>query len=567
MSKTSYFSPAVFRRNVTGYWPMWAIYLAIMLIAVPLTTYTSLRYNSLANLDILYVGVNASLYTGIFFAIAAAMAVFSFMYSTRSANMTASLPIKRGAMFITCIVSMVCVVVCVHLITAVVTILVELSWGRIAIIPILKWLAAGILETLFFVGLASFCAVLTGHILVLPCIYGIFNFAVIGVNALINSVCEIFLYGYTGVVSNTAVWFTPIIKLASSASMLYYTQRAGGEAVYSGWYAILIYTVVSILLTLAALFIYKRRRMELASDVVAVAPLRPIARYCAAVAGSLTLGLLLYLIVYGGGERASAAVFIPCALIGGFFGYFASEMLIAKSFRVFHKWKGFAVYAVLVIAAGLCLQFDPAGYETRVPSPDTVKEATVQLYGRNYTGSDREMIDAVTALHKSIAAKGEDVPDDYDGALLSMYITIDYTFNNGTTMSRQYNTVLTPEELAYFDSPEMRFAGIVSTLPTMADDIYDSVIEYIQDSTWYTLDLTKAQYVQLYKDCILPDIADSSLGSLFQDNQLDVTIGAYINGEYYSLRVTSDAVRTLEYIRDLGIIPDGYNLPQTAQAG
>ena len=567
MSKTSYFSPAVFRRNIAGYWPMWAVYLAIMLVAVPLTAYTSLHHDSFAALDILYIGVNASLYTGIVFAIAAAMAVFSFMYSTRSANMTASLPIKREAMFITCVVSMVCVVVCVHLITAIVTVLVELSLGKIAIIPILKWLAAGILETLFFVGLASFCAVLTGHILVLPCIFAIFNFAVIGVNILINSVCEIFLYGYAGAVSNTAMWFTPILKLADSASMLHFYEHAGGEPVYSGWYALLIYTVVSVILTVAALFIYKHRRMELASDVVAVSPLRPIARYCAAVAGSLALGLLLYLIIYGGGESAFAPVFILCALIGGFFGYFASEMLIAKSFRVFHKWKGFAVYAVLVVAAGLCLHFDPAGYETRVPSPDTVKEAAVQLHGQNYTGSDEEMINAITDLHTAIAAQGEDIPDDYDGALLSMYVKIYYTFNNGSTMSRQYDTVLSPKELAYFDSPEMRFAGIASTLPTMADDIYDSVIEYVQDGIWYTLELTKAQYVELYRDCVLPDIADSSLGSMFQNNRLDITVCAYINGEYHSLAVTSDAARTLEYLKGLGITSDGGNLPATAQIG
>lgn len=546
---------------------MWTIYLAIMLIAIPLTTRTSLHSDSFANLDILRIGINTSLYTGIFFAITASMAVFSFMYSTRSANMTAALPIRREAMFITCVVSVVCVVICVHLITAVVTILVELAWGRIAIIPILKWLAVGILETLFFVGLASFCAVLTGHILVLPCIYAIFNFAIICVNMLVNAVCELFLYGYVGSVSDTAMWFTPILKLAGFGSRLYYSQHAGGEAVYYGWRVILIYTVVSVILTIAALFIYKRRRIELASDVVAVKPLRPIARYCAAIAGSLTLGLLLFLILDNNANNASAAIFIPCALIGGFFGYFAAEMLITKSFRVFRKWKGFAIYAVLIIAAVLCLYFDPAGYESRVPSTDTVKEVSVQLYGQTYTGSDDGIIEAVTALHKTVVEKGEVPPDNYDGALYSMYISIDYTFNNGSTMSREYTTVLAPSDLAYFDSPEMRFAGIASALPTMADDIQEPMIEYLQDDVWCSLELSKSQLVELYKSCILPDVAQSSLGSLFHENQLNISVCAYINGEYSSLAITSDAVRTLEYLRDLGITSDGYTLPHTKQAG
>ena len=106
MSKTSFFNKAVFKRNLRGFWPLWAVYLGIMLVLIPVPIHSNLvhGWNGTATSAVksyCSTSLTVSLIIGAFFAIFATMAVFSYMYTSRSANMTASLPVKREALYAT----------------------------------------------------------------------------------------------------------------------------------------------------------------------------------------------------------------------------------------------------------------------------------------------------------------------------------------------------------------------------------------------------------------------------------------------------------------------------------
>ena len=74
--------------------------------------------------------------------------------------------------------------------------------------------------------------------------------------------------------------------------------------------------------------------------------------------------------VYGAKSALLMTFFI---LVGGFIGYFVAAMLLTKSFRVFHQWKGFALLAaVLIVLCGL-IEFDVFGLEKFIPEADEIE--------------------------------------------------------------------------------------------------------------------------------------------------------------------------------------------------
>ena len=102
---------------------------------------------------------------------------------------------------------------------------------------------------------------------------------------------------------------------------------------------------------------------------MAIGILRPVFRYCAAIAGALLLAFLLADMVLPDAASMGlegALIFALFMLIGGLVGWLAAEMLVQKSFRVFHmgrKWFGFGALWLLLSALLLCGELDLTGYE------------------------------------------------------------------------------------------------------------------------------------------------------------------------------------------------------------
>ena len=443
-SKTSSFNGSLFRSNLSRFWPVWAAYLALLLLTVP-TTFTSnlrslLEYNyggeSALTLSVSWLR-EIHFITLVFiavFSVVTAMAVYSFMYSSRSTGMVASLPIKREGVFLTSWLSGYLWLAGAQAVTAFVTILITAVLGYNTTAYVLLWFAIQLLETLFFYGLASLCAVLTGTLFILPAIYVIFNFLFPVAEMLIRAIISSFVYGMpdSGV---ELTFLSPFIQLMSSVNFDYIIKASGEEVFYfSGLKALICYAVVGIVMSLGALLIYRRRRMEAASDIVAVNVLKPVFRYCMAVGFAITLGIAINYLVFGGISSSSLPFTIISLLIAGFIGYFAAEMLIRKSFKVFDKWPGYIVFAVIVIALMLAVRFDAFGYERRIPEAEKVDSVYVSINGQSVGLTEPEHIEMMRSLHSSIVEERR-VPDENE-ATAGLYIN--YTLKNGREVYRRY---------------------------------------------------------------------------------------------------------------------------------
>ena len=138
-STTSCFNSTLYRKTMQRFWPLWALYGLLWLFALPLNLlnqyfYTQ-RWDSVSQAqqqlldwarnipDLLSGGVLVSF----FFGAVCAMAVFGYLYSSRSACMMHALPMRREGLFTTQYLAGVSFFLLPHLAVAFLTLAVELA--------------------------------------------------------------------------------------------------------------------------------------------------------------------------------------------------------------------------------------------------------------------------------------------------------------------------------------------------------------------------------------------------------------------------------------------------------
>lgn len=457
-SATSYFNGTLYRKTMARFWPLWGLWAFGWLFLLPLNMLNRwlnyarqmdphmLRYmlDEAKNLpDLLSAGV----YLALFFAVLCAMAVFGYLYNSRSACWTHALPLRREALFTTQYLAGLSFLLLPLLAAGGLTAMVELSilpmedWGN-ALSALLAWLLAQCGICLFFFSFASFCAMFTGNILALPAFYFILNFLAAGVWYLVESLLREFYYGYNGTpgAAEAVEYLTP--SYALSRAVRYGYGEAGNRLNSPGTAA--AYAAVGVALALISLYVYRRRHVETAGDVVSVALVRPLFKYGVSFCAGLAFGM--FTAAFFGWSELPAL--IPCIVVWSVIGYFAAEMLLRKSFRVLKAWKGAAVMAAVVLLLCLGCLADVFGIVNRVPDAARVESVQVNIEigapydsGRtlNATLTDPAQIEKITALHRAIVSNrnnrnGHSYGSDSDYTFA--YLT--YTLKGGGELNRRY---------------------------------------------------------------------------------------------------------------------------------
>lgn len=468
---TSCFNGTLYRKSMARFWPLWGLWGLIWMFLIPLRMLNNyfeiLRWNGTMGearqsiyQDAQRLGelLNPGVWLACVFGVLAAMAVFGYLYSTRSACMMHALPLRRESLFTTQYLAGLSFLLLPLAAVGVITLAAELilipsyNWG--ATIPTLGTVLlvqAGV--CLFFFSFASFCAMFTGHILALPSFYAILNALVFVIYYLVTLLLRQFFYGYSG--SFNSFWVTcctPVYALSEACRWeMSPIESMDASVDLNRWHLasptmVAVYAGVGVVFALLALSVYRRRHVESAGDVVSVKLVRPIFKYGVALCAGLCLGV--FTASFFSWRNDPPTGLIICVLLWTAVGYFIAEMLLKKSFRVWKAWKGgVAAVAVMGLLCAVCV-FDLFGVETRVPSVDSVEK--VYFYGdigypyddgrlRFDNTSDPRLIELVTQLHQAAVnekGRAEQVGgDDY------IYFNIDYTLKNGSTISRQYSSI------------------------------------------------------------------------------------------------------------------------------
>lgn len=506
-SKTSCFNGTLFRKNLSRYWPLWGL-ASFGGAMFPLAMLLELLHNGFrfwspletrqAYYTVLSYGVPV---ISIVYAILCAMAVWSYLYNARSVGMMHTLPIRREGLFVTNVLSGLTMMAIPYAVTGVLLVLVTMLFGGFEPMGVLVTVLGVMGESLFFFGLATFCAFIVGNVFMLPALYGLLNFIAVLTDFMVNLLAQGFCFGLNSSYSGTVEWLSPVVYLVQkiSPNSTYETQwvtdRLGGQryetsvltsvTLENGW-LIAAYAAAGAALLGLAWLLYRRRRSESAGDVVAVGWMKPVFRYGCAAYAAILGGRLLYALLWDSFQSGRYFTVLPmilCMIAGGAIGYYAASMLLAKTPRVFKTtWKG--MLAVALGCAALCgaMKCDLFGVVRRVPAPDSVKLVNVYAAGSNYyltPGKDDALIEKVRTLHQTIiddkdyimsTAEGRSVYMETEegsytiGAPASEIVSTSvssfantsvrftYTLNSGLKVERRYNLYLTQNRMDQEDT-------------------------------------------------------------------------------------------------------------------
>lgn len=590
-SKTSFFNGQLYRTALKRFWPLWGAYALVLFTIVPLPFMNmhgegGAAYINRVSNQVLTLAWNTGCVISFIMAAAVAMCVFGYLYSQRHTGMMASLPVKREAMYISSFLAGLTAMLAVDIVIFLITLAAEAGSGCVDISALWQWLAIMAMMNLSFYGFAAFCAMLTGNLAVLPLVYALLEFTAFGVETFTRRLLEVFVFGMSGD-GGALTFLSPIISLMGTQPGVL-TSDDGVSLTYiaaNQWIMLGAYCAAGIVFAVLGLALYKHRRMENATDVVAIPVLRPVFKYCMAVGCSLVLGVLLFYVAFNGARSSGAALYIFLFMLcGAFIGYFGADMLIKKTFRVFSgNWKGFIIVCCAAGALVLCCKLDLFGYERRVPDAANVASVSVNVSGEMAKLTEPDNIASAIALHKSIVSH-EDLHTAYGVSSTNMRLV--YVLKDGSVFTRSYTVRSDASQGADANSDILKLQALINTheaimsrkattVPVTASNISSCHISYYDEAaeSYVSVTIPYSDAVKLYQNCIVPDIDSGALGRVWlitegtdydrtvyalqidinlYDNSVVRTHGSGYDGKYYDsfyTTLTTDAVNTLAWIK------------------
>ncbi len=521
---TSFFNAAVWKNCLKRYWPVWAALLLSLILSLVLPVMNADDPGEAAEI-LRQLGGYGGTVTCFIFSCIAAMTVFGWMYQPKSAGFTGALPLKREAMYLSCALAGFAMLAFPAAVTALLCCVAAAGSCGFAIAAAVSfgWLGRFLLLSLCFFGFACLCAQLTGTLWVLPVVYSLLNVAVVSFWFLISNVLNLLLPGFGGGVPQIAANLSPLVRM-----FLY----EWGDPYFRCW-GLGAYALFGVVCAFLALLLAKKRRLETATDTVALEWLKPVFRWIFASGFALCFANLIYLILMS--EERYHYVFMAAFLaVGGLLGWLIAEMLVRKSFKVGSCLKTFPILAVLLVLLVVFCAVGGLGYSAYCPEAEDVETAVLSVPGQSCSTDDPGEIRAIQAIHRDLAdnpAPG----GSYDS------IQVVYRMKNGGTVARSFSGEDLSEEgkQACRDLFQRQLRSGYEKILTESGLLLNTGVDYCHeggsaaDSSWIYFELEDEESRDLLRRGIL---MDADAGTLTLSNGWFLGESTQEPGdEYYSL--------------------------------
>ena len=429
--RTSFFDAATFKKDITRFMPLWALY-TVFLLLVMLSTVTGFYYSHPAR------ALNNSLsglsFANFLYGILSAQLLFGELFNSRLCNALHAMPVTRGARFGSHILAGIAFAWIPNLLTS---LLMIPSLGHLWYTAFL-WLAVCNLQYLFFFGVAVFGAMCTGSRFAMVLVYGIVNFLALVIYWFVGTV---YLPMMPGVELNESGLnlFCPMLQLLEENDYFFLSVSPSKDyidsvnATFGGfgesWPYLFIIAGVGVAALATALLMYRRRKMESAGDFIAVKWISPIFLVL------YTLCAGAFLAIFGSIFGGEGYLFFLC--LGLIIGFFTGRMLLERTIRVFRK-KNFLQLGILTAVMLLSLwvvHTDLLGIVSYVPDPQDVEYVVYDSRDAyNVECTDMGSIEKICEIHQLAA-------DDYCDRTCGrahLYFNIEYHMKDGRVILRRY---------------------------------------------------------------------------------------------------------------------------------
>ena len=595
-SRTSFFNPTAFKKNLTRFAPVWGLYTVGLFMGLFVMSNSGASYwlyHNMADCIQAMAVINPG------YALICAQLLFGDLYNAPMCNMLHALPIRREGWFVT------------HVLSALTfsfgpTLLMSLA--SMAPLPFtemvnawqipLYWLLGTNLQFIFFFGVASVAALCVGSRFAQAVVYGIVNFASLLAFFLADTLYTPLLYGIR-TNEQPFLWLCPVVKMAETQYIdcnqieVFEGLDTYGQEMYSyygeftvlnAWWYLLLCAAIGIALLALALRLYQKRRLEVAGDFIAIKALEPVFL----VTYTMVLGTCFHFFF---SEMMGYHNGIIFNFVGLAIGWFTGKMFLERRVNVFRKraFAGFGILMVVFLASIGIVSWDPLGLESWIPEADEVASVHVgtghgTYYQSEITLTEQEDIQKIITIHESALQKRIDemrrepldpVPIAVEDGLTVTYeikpqykeqvsITITYTLENGMTRSRYYYIYAEDEEgqvlNRYFSSPEAVF-GVPREeitqqwLRKLAENIdgYGGSLEMFRH---LISDLTLDEKVELL-EAVLADCEAGTMTQHYAFNRYTHDLfwinWSLDNQRYEEIRIDMDDVHVVAWLESRGI--------------
>ncbi|MBB6447736.1 DUF6449 domain-containing protein [Bacillus benzoevorans] len=443
-SKTSWLNKQLIQQTVrsSGWIPI--IYFLGLLFALPLDIYSRYANDRRINfqpqpIENLFQ-YNMQIQVALLIIVPVIMAVFlfRFLHVRQAAEMMHSLPLKRGKIFshftLSGIVGLTVPVVLTAFIVLALYQLIDLS-AYFQMEDIFIWAGTTILLNLVMYTAGVFVAMMTGISVVQVVLTYILLLFPAGFIALLVSNLYFLWFGFPMdyYLNSNIEQMSPLIFIALLDERILH------------WKITLAYAVVSLILYGLSLYFYQKRMIESASEAIAFPKIRIVFKY-----GMTFCFTLLGGVYFADISEVNRASWLSLGyLIGTVIGYYAAEMVLQKTWRVFRKIKGLLIYGASLAVVLVGIQVLDM-YENHVPEQDEIQHVfftdTPYVFANNtYNGvgfipeplKEKSNIKAVRKLHQQIIENKDLVKSDESQFKEQAFFY--YELKNGRKVIRQYS--------------------------------------------------------------------------------------------------------------------------------
>jgi len=357
---------------------------------------------------------------------------FNNVHSTKQSNFVHALPVTRLENYISTVFASLSLMIVPVLLNAGILLIMSITGYQeiIASSSVIYWFFINIVIGFIMLSVSAFSAFLTGH-----------TAAHIAINLLVHTfpliialgiylVSQTFLFGFSesdNFIANEIVNNTPMVWLYAEA--LDYREVMNLFIKPQIW----IFIAMAIAFYVLAFILYKNRKIESCGDVAAFKLFRPILKYTATVFGAILIFGIL-----ASSNLGAVAIFTIAAVVTAVV-YFASEMLIRKTVKVFRSYKGYLGFAaIMAIIISVFAYTDIFGYEHRIPERADIESATIYYrFSDNIPFvADDKLIEDVRTMHSEFISDIPVVEDPNGWWYTKLYVK--YNLKNGKVLTREY---------------------------------------------------------------------------------------------------------------------------------
>lgn len=506
-------------------------------------------------------------------AIVSALSGFIYMHSAKKLDVYHSLPVKREILFLQqyaygvlyYVVPMV-----LHILICVVICAANGVMNGAVLGSALGFFLVQLLMYLICYSMVVVAVCLTGNLVI-----SVLGSAVLLVYTLVifwlrSSLMNSFFETYYGMETYGILPLTPIDIIYR---MILEMDRADSFAYvdYMGHYGQML--LATVIYTVIALFLYKKRPTEVAGNTMAFPISEPIVKAMIVIPGAMCSGYLFTGIISNNDDFIwflLGAVFgfaIICALM---------EIIFRKDMKAIlaHPLQ-FVFNGVCVIGILMILEFDLLGYDTYIPDEDEVESYAIDFGGINtiYSGygdinytyrldnmeitdnpGTRKLLEHAAAYTRPLR-RGEMEQEISDGKVYNSSFDVRYNLKNGKTVYRSYLMNLRDEQVMQWLADTCNdIQHKLGTYPILSRENTDSYMGVLVECAYATDEIPlSAEQMQRFVEVYRRDLTNLSFEEMITEYPVaDLSFALKepeANTEYameYTTEITE--IATKEYI-------------------